>query len=131
MSRAGNSTSAGFTLIEVLAVLIIVALALMVVAPRFRAQHGPGIRTAAMGLAEGLRALRGDAIAHARIEPVDLRQLRTRLRFRGSITLADGGGLVFFPDGTSTGGRVILKLGRDTLPLEVDWLTGRVSIAHD
>ncbi|WP_246155916.1 GspH/FimT family pseudopilin [Thiohalocapsa marina] len=39
------------------------------------------------------------------------------------------GGIRFFPDGTSTGGRVILKRGDSGYQVGVNWLTGRILIA--
>ena len=38
------------------------------------------------------------------------------------------GAIRFFPDGSSTGGRVTLALGERDYHIDVDWLTGRVSI---
>ncbi len=39
------------------------------------------------------------------------------------------GGVRFFPDGTSTGGRVILKRGESGYQVGVNWLTGRILVA--
>ncbi|HRE14947.1 MAG TPA: GspH/FimT family pseudopilin, partial [Usitatibacteraceae bacterium] len=38
------------------------------------------------------------------------------------------GAIRFYPDGSSTGGRVTLAAGERRLLVDVDWLTGRVSI---
>ena len=38
------------------------------------------------------------------------------------------GGIRFFPDGSSTGGRVTLSHGSRQYFVDVDWLTGRVSV---
>jgi general secretion pathway protein H len=38
------------------------------------------------------------------------------------------GAIRFYPDGSSTGGRVTLAAGERKLLVDVDWLTGRVSI---
>ena len=38
------------------------------------------------------------------------------------------GGIRFFPDGGSNGGRVSLAVGERRFNVDVDWLTGRVSI---
>jgi general secretion pathway protein H len=35
----------------------------------------------------------------------------------------------FYPDGSSTGGRITVALGERKYLVDVDWLTGRVSIA--
>ena len=38
------------------------------------------------------------------------------------------GAIRFYPDGSSTGGRVTVAAGERRLLVDVDWLTGRVSI---
>lgn len=46
-----------------------------------------------------------------------------------SETLSDSAGQIrFFPDGTSTGGRVTMKADEQTYYIVVDWLSGRVKI---
>lgn len=39
------------------------------------------------------------------------------------------GGIRFFPDGSSTGGRIVLTLDRRQSVIEVDWLTGMIAAA--
>jgi general secretion pathway protein H len=50
----------------------------------------------------------------------------------GTSEIADAltGGIGFFPDGTSTGGRVTLTRGGQQQHVLVDWLTGTVSIVE-
>ncbi len=36
----------------------------------------------------------------------------------------------FFPDGSSTGGRITLAKDRQQYHVSVDWLTGRISVAR-
>ena len=38
-------------------------------------------------------------------------------------------GLLFFPNGTSTGGRLVLAAADGRRAVAVDWLTGRVTVA--
>ena len=38
------------------------------------------------------------------------------------------GGIRFYPDGSSTGGRITVASGERKYLVDVDWLTGRVSI---
>ena len=58
-------------------------------------------------------------------------QLGISLRAASSETAAAGtGGISFFPDGTSTGGRVTLSLGERERHVVVDWLTGKVSVVE-
>jgi general secretion pathway protein H len=40
------------------------------------------------------------------------------------------GAIRFFPDGSSTGGRVILKRGETGYQVGVNWLTGRILVAE-
>ena len=40
----------------------------------------------------------------------------------------DTGAIRFFPDGSSTGGRVTLMVGERSYAVDVDWLTGRVRV---
>ncbi len=129
MSRAG-SNSAGFTLLEILVVLTIMALVALIVAPRFHATDGPSIRVAARAVAEQLRVLRASAIDHATIETVDLDAMRARIGFRGTLSLDGDGKLLFFPDGSATEARIVLATEQgEKLPLIVDWLTGSVRAA--
>ena len=39
------------------------------------------------------------------------------------------GAITFTPDGSSSGGRVVLVAGHNAVAVVVDWLTGRVSVA--
>lgn len=43
----------------------------------------------------------------------------------------DSAGIRFYPDGGSTGGRVVIKKGDRALRIDVDWLTGRVKVSED
>jgi general secretion pathway protein H len=40
------------------------------------------------------------------------------------------GAITFAPDGSSSGGRVVLRAGANAVTVLVDWLTGRVSITY-
>ena len=41
------------------------------------------------------------------------------------------GGIDFFPDGTSTGGRITLALEGRNRRIDIEWLTGRIRVAED
>jgi general secretion pathway protein H len=41
----------------------------------------------------------------------------------------DTGGIRFYSDGSSSGGRITVETGARTFRIGVDWLTGRVSVA--
>jgi general secretion pathway protein H len=143
------SRSAGFTLIEMIVVLAILGLTLAMVS----SYRSPWSRTlsaegAASQLAADLRLARSQAIASNRsvVVSVDLaghqyrvgawavRQIPGELRIelltmaneRESNHVAD---IRFNPDGSSTGGRIVLVDDRRKIDVGIDWLTGRVSIA--
>jgi len=139
----------GFTLLELLLVLVIVAAgyALLVRGVPGGAS-GSELKSAARTVAAGLREARGTAIASQ--EPTALvldlekrsmevsngarpRILPPRLDMKlytaqSEIVDERRGAIRFYPDGSSTGGRVTLASGQRTLLVDVDWLTGRVSI---
>ncbi len=144
LDRAG-----GFTLIEVIVTLAIMGLALTLVTgfkPPW--SSGLGVRGAAAELAAGLRLARSEAIAHNRSVPFDIDVTGHRYRVgTGSehrlpaslsfelLTIAGEsrgpgmGDIRFNPDGSSTGGRIVLAGGQQRLAVGVDWLTGRITVA--
>jgi len=139
---------AGFTLIEVLVVLAIVAVVLGVLIGRGPARsRGLEIRAAAGALAQNLRAARAQAIAgdhdvSVAIDPlrhvfatdgapprlvdpgIDMAVLPPALPGPGAVRL-----IRFSADGSSTGGSVVLGSGRRRIDVSVEWLTGKVSVA--
>ena len=139
----------GFTLLEVLMVLVIAAAGFALVV-RFTGAgvSGAELKSAARSVAAGLREARGTAIAtqESAAMLVDLdrrtievtgaakpRALPERLElklFTAQSEVQDErrGSIRFFPDGSSTGGRVTVASGERKFLVDVDWLTGRVSI---
>lgn len=139
----------GFTLLELLVVLVIAGAgyALLV---RFNAGgvSGAQLKSAARAVAAGLRDARGTAIARQESTALVLdlenrsmevgggaraRELPRRLDLKlytAQSEIVDGkrGAIRFYPDGSSTGGRVTLASGERRFLVDVDWLTGRVSI---
>jgi general secretion pathway protein H len=149
-SRAGSRRwSAGFTLLEILVVLAILGLAIALAVPVIsRAMPSLELKTTARSVAAALREARGLAIADNR-EVVVTVDLDNRLLSTGSggkavglgrhlgISLytaaeelidAGAGSIRFFPDGTSTGGRVRVFLADRKYDVVVNWITGGVSI---
>ncbi len=139
----------GFTLLELLVVLAIAAL-LFAVTPPLIASAIPGVQLkgAARELAAALRQTRSRAISDASPKrlTIDLaaRQLRMPWRSRpvdvpAEIDLelivaesqrldSDQAMVVFFPDGSSTGGRIQMARAGSRYQVDVDWLTGKVSV---
>ena len=126
MSR-GPATR-GFTLIELAVALAIIALVALVVLPRLGWIVGAGeFAEAREHVVSELRIARGRAIEQRRsavVEPESLAGAGVTL------TVAPADGIRFHPDGSSSGGRVVLASGRREATVVVDWLTGRVHVAR-
>jgi general secretion pathway protein H len=139
----------GFTLLEMLLVLVIAAAGYALVV-RFTSGgvSGAELKSAARAVAAGLRDARGTAIATQETAALTLdlearrfevsgggraRALPPRLELKLYTAQAEikderRGSIRFYPDGSSTGGRVTLGSGERRLLVDVDWLTGRVTI---
>lgn len=137
-----------FTLLEMLAVIILIGIAAAAVS--ISVAHGLAsarINAAAGELAASLRATRTQAIVHGqqRVFQVDIRQdvyrgadqrdVRLPKGLELSVTSAandqKGGDIArirFFPDGSSTGGRITLRSGQREWHVNVSWLTGAISV---
>jgi general secretion pathway protein H len=142
-SRTGES---GFTLLELLVTMTIAGLLVSVVAPRLldTATHAR-LRAAAGRMTITLREAR--AIAHRSAQPAVV-----TIEAAGKGYIADGrefllpsgevvtfkpflerkdaqkSALVFLSDGSSSGGTLTFTHGDDNVRVDVDWLTGRVSL---
>ena len=142
-----RTRSAGFTLIEILIVMAIMGLVLAIFVGRGPAAHPVlDLRTAAANVAEQLRVARSRAIAsdqpcafvldlaaHSfRVAGGPAQKLPTELALK--VTTVAGAvarrsaEIGFAPDGSSTGGRIELAAGDRKATVDVNWLTGRVSI---
>jgi general secretion pathway protein H len=145
--RTDRAAEAGFTLIEILVVLVILALTVTLLVARGPARNaGLEARAAASEVVQTLRIGRSRAIAEDRPVAVMLDLPSHRLALDGVLRAALPGWIPlaarmadgteprravfdFAPDGSATGGIVALgKPGRRVL-VSVDWLTGRVDIA--
>ena len=140
-----HRSQAGFTMIETMVVLAIIAMA-MAIAPAIVSGLGGGrLRAASDELAAELRSARGQALR--RNAPVELTLDLTKRgyslsgnRFRSLPEIVDAvdvkpaalvqpGGIArvrFLPDGTADQARIALRHGTTTKVIAVDWLTGRV-----
>jgi general secretion pathway protein H len=140
--------SAGFTLIEILVVISLVAgLTVILMMSMNGGMNGMRLRSEARTIASELRRARSQAISTGtvqafRIVPEDRTWTGARDRkgeipkplvvtFTGvrQVLERDGEGVIlFFEDGASTGGRIQLKHERAALNVDVAWLTGEVSL---
>lgn len=144
-------SDAGYSLIEMLVVLAIVAL-LVGVAPAAYNTARPGLqaRAAAMETASQLRRTRAWAMSHAEdaVVRIDIAARRIEAPVPdGTLALPDGvgvfayvadseregesiGGVRFFHDGGSTGGRLKFTARDTAYQIDVDWLLGRITVSR-
>lgn len=139
----------GFTLLEIVVVLVIgaMAYALLLGIP-MRGVSSSDLKAAARTLASGLRQAQTMAITTRRDASLTLdmeareytlpgeaapRTLPTGIDLKlytaqSEVTNERKGGIRFYPDGSSTGGRITVSAGERKYLVDVDWLTGRVHI---
>jgi general secretion pathway protein H len=141
--------SDGFTILEVLVVLVIGAIAYsLVLGVPFRGPSVADLKAASRTLAAGLRqaqsvalASRSDAVLTLDVEEREFqvtgtegsRALPKDLELRlytaqSEVATERKGSIRFYPDGSSTGGRITVASGERKYLVDVDWITGRVSI---
>ena len=138
----------GFTLVELLVVLVIATLVLALVGTSIsRSISGAEMRTAARKVAASLRYTRTHAIL-TKSEQVFMVDTENRTfqaanreaeelpegmnvelnTARSEVTSENVGGIRFYPDGGSTGGNVRLEANGRVYQVNVAWLTGEASL---
>lgn len=151
MGRIKSRASAGFTLLELLVVLMLMVMVYALAVPMISAgMPGTELKGAARQLAAGLRQARSLAVTRKEestlILDVEQRnfkvsgdQRRYALPAKVDISLFTAqsellpdkiGAIRFYPDGSSTGGRITVKSGVRKYEINVDWLTGQVTILN-
>lgn len=141
--------SRGFTLLELMVVLVIGAIAYTVIlGVPFRGPSTADLKAAARTLASGLRqaqttamSTRRDAMLTLDLEAREFevsgtegaRTLPKEIELKlftaqSEVTSERKGAIRFYPDGSSTGGRITVASGERKYLVDVDWITGRVSI---
>lgn len=138
----------GFTLFEMLAVILLIGIAAAAVSiPVTQGLASARVSAASGELAASLRWTRAQSIVHGESLALEVDTsastyhapgkpvVRLPKGMRVSITSAHEdqanattGRIRFFPDGSSTGGRVTLKRGDREWHVNVAWLTGAVSV---
>ena len=139
----------GFTLIELLLVIVIIAMAVAVAAPNIGSgNQTASLNAAAREIASALRFARGHALTHRKESMVminlednsySITDRKKQYKISKDITVIldlaqsqiideDHGGVRFFPDGSSTGGRITLEIGENKRQLDINWLTGQAEI---
>ncbi|CAH9015130.1 GspH/FimT family pseudopilin [Candidatus Nitrosacidococcus sp. I8] len=139
----------GFTLVELLVVLTLAGIMISLVPPMLEGKiAGTEIRGAARRLAAGLKYTRSYAITYHKEAALTL-DLESRsftitdrerkyslpknieidlVTARSQVDSDRSGKIKFFPDGTSTGGRVTLERGTSKYQVDINWLTGQIKI---
>jgi general secretion pathway protein H len=134
----GDSGHAGFTLIEPIVVLVILGLALTIVAGFIpRRNTTLDLANATSRVAGAMRLARSRAMVESRPVPFTVTPDGHGFRLdNGQVTLGPAvvmvsapPVIVFSPDGSASGGSLRLLVGDKTRMVQVDWLTGRVTIA--
>lgn len=150
MSIQAKPTMKGFSIIEMLIALTIIASIVTIAAISIRPTSGPAaVRIEAREVAAGLRRVRAHAIANGentdfyvnlRHREYDVLEKRRTLHrdidinatVADSFTDEDGTiGIRFYPNGASSGGALSFVSGAAQSTVDVDWMTGRISIENE
>ncbi len=143
-------SNAGFTLLELIVVLAIVALGYSAVAVNFSSGNDAmALKAAARDLTSGLRYVRSQAMLSHETATLDFNLSENSYSLTGQdkiytlpenidVTintakdeLHDGvAQLRFFPDGSSIGGRITLEKKSHVQEININWLTGHVTLAE-
>ena len=146
-ARAPNAD--GFTLLEMVVVLAIIAVVMALSVPMFdTAFPGAQVKSAAHNLASGLRYTRDQAITTNRSTAFVINTQKRQYGMDGDLSFRKlppelilslktahsevvddyTGRIRFFPDGSSTGGRITLADRGRIYSVMVDWILGRVRV---
>ncbi len=108
-----------------LVVIAVMGLAMALVV-NYRQPHSQWLQTqtASRQLAQALRAARGQAISEGHPVAPALPRLPAGIT---EAVQAPKGGILFAPDGSASGGQIVLASPGGKITVSVDWLTGRVS----
>lgn len=141
----------GFTLIEMILVMVIALLLLGTVGPRIAAGIG-GIkfRATAQEIASALRYTRAKAVSEGREAALTVYLSEHEYEVDGGerytipedvdvtvytastqVYAGDRGDMVFFPDGSASGGRITLEYRGQKRLIYINWLTGLVEILEE
>jgi len=146
-ARQRYSIEGGFSLIELVAVLVLIALVFAMVTLSFsKSLASAKIQAASRDLVAALRFTRGQAIVKGKSTSLELdvennrymtpgrrvvalppNMRMTMLTADNEVTGANSGRIRFFPDGASTGGHISVYMGKEEWRINVDWLTGAVT----
>ena len=137
----------GYTLIELLAVILILSIIMSVVGPMYKANNKSDVKVIARKLASELRYARSLAISQGQKKAVIFEFNKRSYHIRGGkevSTIPDNvkmnlifdfvnvnkknGRIDFYPDGSSSGGTVALENKGRKIEVVTSWLHGTVSV---
>lgn len=147
-SRVRALRTRGFTLIELMAVILLLAIAMTIVSMSFsKSLQSARIRAASRDLVAALRYTRGQAIVKGKSQALvlDLDNNSYTAPGKKAVSLPKGmvlrlttaqteqtganrGGIRFFADGSSTGGHIAVLQGQREWRINVAWLTGDIEL---
>lgn len=150
MSPTGtDARMGGFTLLELLVVLVIVGLALTLVPPEMiRVTDAQALKADTRKVLGMLRFAHTRAITSSAPVSLSIDAAARRIIISGSaetgmlapatsVRVAGAAGeqpqtptILFFPDGRSSGGTILLSNSRDGYAINVDWLTGDAGVVR-
>jgi general secretion pathway protein H len=148
--RTLRREAAGFTLIELLVVITLLAILSAILVPILIPSPARTLQTAASEVATTLRETRRLAQSRQAHQRFMIDTETERYGIEGAAAwrqLPDGtqaalttaqalvvnrklGGIDFFPDGSSTGGRVTLSMSGRSVRVDIEWLTGRIRVSE-
>ncbi|MGZ8136444.1 MAG: GspH/FimT family pseudopilin [Methylococcaceae bacterium] len=141
----------GFTLIELIVVLVIMVLGFSAIAINISSGNASTeVTAAAREIVSALRYARGQAlISHqeitvtfdlaensytlsnrSEIYPISKAIDITVVTAQSELTGQEQGNIRFFPDGSCTGGRVTVERDNTVRQIDINWLTGQVEIEN-
>lgn len=146
---ARSPRESGFTMLEMILVLVLGAgILAMVIGFAPKGASSADLKASARALASALRQAQSTAMATRRDTTLTVDMEAREFNFTGgnrAHVLPTGidlklltaqteveserkGAIRFYPDGSSTGGRITVAAGERHYFVDVDWLTGRVAI---
>ena len=140
----------GFTLLELLVVILLLSLMVVIVPPGLSRPANAEIKIVTQNMVSALRYTRSLAIAKKQEATFDLDVKERLYRYPGRFnsqpfteslrvkyTAARSeffndttGSIRFYPDGSSTGGEILISQDQRQQKISVSWITGKVSV-HD
>jgi general secretion pathway protein H len=145
--KYSTDRSSGFTIIELIVVLIIVLLGMTVVGANF-SKVSPALQLKTVGgeVISALRLARTQAVSTQQAVSVRFNLYENTYQVQGQQTLKlpedltlslvilrknyagnEIASIIFYQDGSSSGAQVLLELANHKKQIEVNWLTGKIT----